>query len=453
MSPEGSTRARILPGCPSLDRGSREAEVGFEPRTLRSLENRAPEQWASGLFSNCTFDFLHEHNRTDLELRFTVDVNTGKLPEAYQNGLSYDFQTWYINRLLNGNEKSCLTTSGHGQPNDGFEFILVAPFDEEVCQKITNKKFYEEHLKVKNCNLLEKSDAPIDGHILGKYNITLWEKRKPLVWFEYHDIYIFFLRELNGPEGACDHNGYWARPLFNYVEVILSIPLDKMQDADYCGVLRSHSAEYWANGLLSSCTFTQDYPQETHLQVNLKVRVDTIKLPKDAPDDSSYDFLMWYLNWLINGGKMRCMTTFGEGQKEDIFEVDAMGVPQIPRPPFILVAPYAEDFCEKYINKTFHNDKMTVTSCELLKKSENTVGGTILGKYQLVTIETWSNSQDDAHVDLRTTFLQEQNGPDVGCKYNGYWAPVQLLFRGTMEDFNMFLENSNGKIEEITETN
>ncbi|KER27456.1 hypothetical protein T265_05494 [Opisthorchis viverrini] len=32
---EESTRAGILPGCPSLDRGSREAEVGFEPRTLR----------------------------------------------------------------------------------------------------------------------------------------------------------------------------------------------------------------------------------------------------------------------------------------------------------------------------------------------------------------------------------------------------------------------------------
>ncbi|KAG5445894.1 hypothetical protein CSKR_109643 [Clonorchis sinensis] len=35
MPPEGSTRAGILPGCPSLDRGSREAEVGFEPRTFR----------------------------------------------------------------------------------------------------------------------------------------------------------------------------------------------------------------------------------------------------------------------------------------------------------------------------------------------------------------------------------------------------------------------------------
>ncbi|KER19489.1 hypothetical protein T265_11748 [Opisthorchis viverrini] len=35
MPPEGRTRAGILPGCPSLDRVSRVAEVGFEPRTFR----------------------------------------------------------------------------------------------------------------------------------------------------------------------------------------------------------------------------------------------------------------------------------------------------------------------------------------------------------------------------------------------------------------------------------
>ncbi|KER22241.1 hypothetical protein T265_09609 [Opisthorchis viverrini] len=37
MPPEGSTRAGILPGCPSLDRESREAEFGSEPRTSRSV--------------------------------------------------------------------------------------------------------------------------------------------------------------------------------------------------------------------------------------------------------------------------------------------------------------------------------------------------------------------------------------------------------------------------------
>ncbi|KAG5443634.1 hypothetical protein CSKR_102535, partial [Clonorchis sinensis] len=35
MPAQRSTRAGILPGCPSLDRGSRKVEVGFEPRTFR----------------------------------------------------------------------------------------------------------------------------------------------------------------------------------------------------------------------------------------------------------------------------------------------------------------------------------------------------------------------------------------------------------------------------------
>ncbi|KER24277.1 hypothetical protein T265_08016 [Opisthorchis viverrini] len=35
------TRAGILPGCPSLDRGSRVAEVGFEPRTFWSVNSRS----------------------------------------------------------------------------------------------------------------------------------------------------------------------------------------------------------------------------------------------------------------------------------------------------------------------------------------------------------------------------------------------------------------------------
>ncbi|KER26764.1 hypothetical protein T265_06046 [Opisthorchis viverrini] len=34
--PEGKTRAGILPGCPSLDRESRDAEVGFEPRSFQT---------------------------------------------------------------------------------------------------------------------------------------------------------------------------------------------------------------------------------------------------------------------------------------------------------------------------------------------------------------------------------------------------------------------------------
>ncbi|KER27073.1 hypothetical protein T265_13883, partial [Opisthorchis viverrini] len=41
VPPERGTRAGILSGCPSLDRGSQEAVVRFEPRTFRSVNSRS----------------------------------------------------------------------------------------------------------------------------------------------------------------------------------------------------------------------------------------------------------------------------------------------------------------------------------------------------------------------------------------------------------------------------
>ncbi|KAG5454002.1 hypothetical protein CSKR_102085 [Clonorchis sinensis] len=58
MPPEGCTRAEILPGCPSLDRESREAEVGFEPRTVRSV-NSLPNHLShlvQGILNSCSTD-------------------------------------------------------------------------------------------------------------------------------------------------------------------------------------------------------------------------------------------------------------------------------------------------------------------------------------------------------------------------------------------------------------
>ncbi|KER20561.1 hypothetical protein T265_10910 [Opisthorchis viverrini] len=39
LPPEGSTRAQILPRCPSVNR-SRDVEIGFEPRTFLSVNWR-----------------------------------------------------------------------------------------------------------------------------------------------------------------------------------------------------------------------------------------------------------------------------------------------------------------------------------------------------------------------------------------------------------------------------
>ncbi|GAA55035.1 hypothetical protein CLF_106519 [Clonorchis sinensis] len=45
MPPEGSTRAEKLPGCPSLDRESREAEVGLGPRTFRAVKTDCRQRY------------------------------------------------------------------------------------------------------------------------------------------------------------------------------------------------------------------------------------------------------------------------------------------------------------------------------------------------------------------------------------------------------------------------
>ncbi|KER22701.1 hypothetical protein T265_09262 [Opisthorchis viverrini] len=47
---EGCTTAGILPGCPSLDRRSRETEVGFKPRTFWSVASGDPDTRVRGIY-------------------------------------------------------------------------------------------------------------------------------------------------------------------------------------------------------------------------------------------------------------------------------------------------------------------------------------------------------------------------------------------------------------------
>ncbi|KAG5448110.1 hypothetical protein CSKR_106390 [Clonorchis sinensis] len=59
MPPEACTRAEILPGCPSLDRGSGEAEVGFKPRTFRETTmTSATESAGTGFQTSMPSHFL-----------------------------------------------------------------------------------------------------------------------------------------------------------------------------------------------------------------------------------------------------------------------------------------------------------------------------------------------------------------------------------------------------------
>ncbi|KAG5452728.1 hypothetical protein CSKR_102158 [Clonorchis sinensis] len=79
MPPEGSTRAGILPGCPSLDRGSREAEVGFEPQTFRSV-NSCSNHWsylAPSQYANA-FKFFSETD-TSQKVQDSLDTRIVRL--------------------------------------------------------------------------------------------------------------------------------------------------------------------------------------------------------------------------------------------------------------------------------------------------------------------------------------------------------------------------------------
>ncbi|KAG5446483.1 hypothetical protein CSKR_114056 [Clonorchis sinensis] len=72
MSPEGSTRAGILPGCPGLDRRSREAEVGFEPRTVR-------ERVMCQLFLGARWPKWLEREFTDRQVRGSNPTSASRL--------------------------------------------------------------------------------------------------------------------------------------------------------------------------------------------------------------------------------------------------------------------------------------------------------------------------------------------------------------------------------------
>ncbi|KER29760.1 LOW QUALITY PROTEIN: hypothetical protein T265_13302 [Opisthorchis viverrini] len=69
MPNERSTRAGILSGCLSLDGRSRDAEVGFEPRTFRSIKAERRD-WPKWL----------EHEFTDRKVRRSNLASASRLP-------------------------------------------------------------------------------------------------------------------------------------------------------------------------------------------------------------------------------------------------------------------------------------------------------------------------------------------------------------------------------------
>ncbi|KER19253.1 hypothetical protein T265_11913 [Opisthorchis viverrini] len=72
------------------------------------------------------------------ELLYTIKVDGDKLTPPHQQGESYDFLMWRVNRLLTGDGKGCGTVVGVGQKSDTYDYILVAPYSNDFCDKYSN---------------------------------------------------------------------------------------------------------------------------------------------------------------------------------------------------------------------------------------------------------------------------------------------------------------------------
>ncbi|KER33464.1 hypothetical protein T265_00583 [Opisthorchis viverrini] len=89
---EGSTRVGILPGCPSLDRGSREAEVGFEPRTFRPVNSRSNHlNHLAPIWPH--FSCTHTHTHTSLLITPNISRRS---PRVSINLLFYLNPNWTV---------------------------------------------------------------------------------------------------------------------------------------------------------------------------------------------------------------------------------------------------------------------------------------------------------------------------------------------------------------------
>ncbi|KAG5450433.1 hypothetical protein CSKR_105094 [Clonorchis sinensis] len=156
MQPEGSTRVRILPGCPSLDRGSRVAEVGFEPRIFRSVNSRSKHLsispvilitlhdvaylgYLSYLLGPCPCSALTRQLGTEIVLQLNSYPNGAGCGASLVESIGTDFLrarvtygTWHILKVVPMKREGDGKTSATEFAANGFytllpRYYLIAP--------------------------------------------------------------------------------------------------------------------------------------------------------------------------------------------------------------------------------------------------------------------------------------------------------------------------------------
>ncbi|TGZ60043.1 hypothetical protein CRM22_008764 [Opisthorchis felineus] len=414
---------------------------GAECAKLKKLTEGS---WENGFFMACQHLSEKQNDRYPNEHEFQLTVNKTHVPTEVLE-LPYAFQMWFINRVLNGETSQCFTGVGSAQSEDVYyteeyrgnrkyyeRFILIAPIDKIICRKLKKVRYFvDDQLIVKACKRLLKSEVTVNGQLLGKYMLYTDVRLVNYGSGGSTDISGLFLQELNGLKLGCRYTGYWATAKQHpYVDVRILAPNGPLMDVSICETLKVRAPKHWEDGLFTQCSFDFMYRHNKNdLQVEIMYEVETnaSKLPEEYQADLPYDFQMWYINRLLNGEEKSCLTATGEAQYSDRYEIKGYIADYTAREKFILVAPFAEDFCQKFLNKKFNQDQLEVSNCTMLEKSAIPVDGHILGKYALSTIEMQLNFEPFQYHDIHMFFLKELNG-DVGeCDYNGYWAEVKFV--------------------------
>ncbi|KAF5395294.1 hypothetical protein PHET_12442, partial [Paragonimus heterotremus] len=93
-------------------------------------------------------------------------------------------------------------------------FLLIAPIENAICQKIIGKRFVDGQITVEVCELHSSGQTVIDGKRIGKHRLWINRRNKNYTPLQANAIHTFFIRELSAEYGRCQLNGYWGLSVY-----------------------------------------------------------------------------------------------------------------------------------------------------------------------------------------------------------------------------------------------
>ncbi|KAG5453858.1 Twitchin, partial [Clonorchis sinensis] len=367
------------------------------------LAKRAQQHWDSGLFSDCYYDTMMLVQDKATELFYTIKVDGNKLTPPHQEGESYDFLMWRVNKLLNGEGKGCGTAVGVGQESDAYDLYLMEngtpPFMDSTL--LYSTLLYSTLLY--STTLLYDNGGSVDG------SLGLWIHLINF-WFGQNGLGNSYVNVIRQGSRKCKS------------ERRLLVNISNAERSSFTAfntnvrriLLMSHiSRKVYSDGQLSvDICWLIDTSNQTDSGEKLGKYGLTTFDSGTFMEDTLYDDLdLLFLNEL------------GQGSEQCLF--NGYWAPPHKLFHFRLVGPFDEQVCKKIREPSFASQFPDVTSCTLVQMGAELVGNHYLGTY-LVKWNVTAEEHDELHgSDYRRKFLEALNKDKNGCMFNGYWANLE----------------------------